>query len=109
MALSANDLRTKYQIVPGQVSVTFKANNAGGGSSIAGARKRPLSKEERAYAEMSIGMDACMWILPANTLGATVPKPGDSVTDSASAVWLIQGVTSGLMEAEYKCLCVKAR
>jgi hypothetical protein len=109
MALTPDILGSKYKIVPGATTVTFKIAGAGSGVSIDGARKRPLTTAERMLTGFREGATDCTWILAATVLGSTVPQPGDSITEADGTVWIIGRVESALAESDYKCYAVKGR
>jgi hypothetical protein len=109
MALTPTVLKRKHRIVPGAVTVTYYVANAGGGTSVDGARKRTLKEWERQVFAFRLGQEDCFWFLATENLGTIVPAPGDSLTDSSGTLWLIESVESSLIGSDYKCYAVKGR
>ena len=107
--LTAEDLREKYRIVPGQVTVTFTGKHPErAGFTVAGARKRPLKRQGVWTQGIHLDTDKVQWILPAENMRGVVPERGDFIT-YAGTDWLIDDLETGLIEAEFKCLCTQGR
>lgn len=108
--LSANDLQQKFRMVPGQVTVTFTSKNPDvAGFSLAGARKRPLTRQDlQTFGDAFLHTDSVSWWLPTANLGGYTPQKGDIITDSDSVAWHIDYAVSALMEADWQCFAHKA-
>jgi hypothetical protein len=109
MALTPTVLKLKHRIVPGAVTVTYKVANTGSGTSIDGARKRPVKESERQVFAFRMGQEDCFWMLAAENLSGIVPAPGDSLTDSSNTLWLVESVESSLIGSDYKCYTIRGR
>lgn len=102
-----SDIATDYQHIEGVENVTFTPRNPDAASiNNVKALRRELSKSAQ-YLGASAGIEPTdvPWHLWATTLGAVVPKNGDTVTDSAGIVWRIKSLTFSPRTSRYRCLC----
>lgn len=96
----------RSNIVPGKTSVTLTTAAAGGSTTATTikGRKRPITKSSQFYGNPLLTGTSMEWILDRPDDAANIPKERDTITDGTE-VWVIDQVTSGLMEAEFCCLC----
>ena len=108
--MTASDLQTKHRIVPGRETVQLIGKHPEMAAfDVSDARKRPIKKSGGWSQGIQFDVDKCVWILPTERLNYVVPQRGDWITESDETHWVIEDIDSGLQEAEFKCLCVKAR
>jgi hypothetical protein len=99
----------RASIVPGAVTITYTSQGSTDGAdeviAIAGARKRPVTRQSQFFGSMLLTSDSCEWIIPRVACCLeTEPKERDEI-DDGTRVWIVDQVTTGLMESEFRCLC----
>ncbi len=111
MPLTKATLRTRYRILPGNFPVTLTPRNptADPIGPIEGCNRSNWTQQEIAQFAAGIESDRIAFLIPSLPLEpVTTEKPirGWWITD-ADATWTIKGVTWELMDAVYRCACIK--
>lgn len=116
MTLSASYLGSRIGIMPGATTaLTLTPYSSGdtAGSPVTGVYGFREPRQTRSFPGGPVfiaSADDVVWMLQAASLGATVPKAGDTITDENSVVWRISdGTTVELMGGIYRCPCTKTR
>lgn len=113
MPLNLATRLTKYQMLPDPITVTLTPNDSAGtlgtAVTVTEARSRPLQQRELQMLGSIIGIEDTTraFLLPINTLGGTVPKNGDTITDNAANDWTIRVAGLDGTDTLYRCVCVK--
>ena len=105
MTLAA-DIAGDYSVMDGTEAVTLTPQNpAGTPASGVTALRRVLSKRDL----MGIGIEPSdlVWHLWVSTLGGTVPKQGDKITDAGSVSYLIQNLELDTLGTRWRCIARK--
>lgn len=111
--LTANDLRQKFRIVPGQVSVTYYPMNPVRSTlEVDGARLKDIQNlAEIQAAGIRATYDSKLWILPAANMGTISPALGDRIDDGTN-IWRVEGSQPGMIagvQVEFKLVCNQER
>ncbi len=112
MPLTKNILRTRYRILPGNFPITLTPKNptAAEIGPIQGCNRTNWSQAEISqFGGAGIESDRISFLIPSLTLElVTTSKPirGWWITD-ADGTWTIKGVNWELMDATYRCACIK--
>lgn len=109
MTLAA-DIADDYTIFDNTETVTLTPKNpAGTADSSVTALRGPVTRQQAA--QMGGGFVAspnhCSFAIFIATLGSTVPRPGDTITDAASVVWNVLMAQQATLQSRYDCLAVK--
>ena len=104
----ADDLATSYQYVEGVevVSLTPKNPTAAAVANIK-SKRRVLGKQSIQQFGGVIGLQPSditihLW---KSTMGATVPKQGDWITDAGNVVFTILALSFESLQNRWRCLC----
>ena len=107
MTLAA-DIAADYSIIDGIESVTLTPQNPAA-TAVTGvkAQRRALTRAE--ISGQVVGVEPQdvpfhLWFGP-SSVPATVPKNGDTITDSASVVWTIQSLTYSAQCSRWRAAC----
>ena len=112
--LTANDLRQKFRIVPGQQSVTFTPMNPPAASLIVeGARIQDITAGADVQSlRVTSSFESKLWILPAANMQNAFPELGDQIDDGQTkwrVVDMAPAVMAGTVPVEFKCVCNRER
>ena len=112
--LTANDLRQKFRIVPGQQRVTFTPMNPPADSFVVeGARIQDITVGADAQSlRVTSSFESKLWILPAANMHNVVPDLGDQIDDGQTkwrVVDMAPAVMAGTFPIEFKCVCNRER
>ena len=102
-----SDIAGDWQYIEGVEDVTFTPRNPDAAPiPNVKALRRELSKSAQ-YLGASAGIEPTdvPWHLWATTLGAVVPKNGDTITDPAGIVWRIKSLTFSPRTSRFHCMC----
>ncbi|MDO8631710.1 MAG: hypothetical protein Q7R41_14580 [Phycisphaerales bacterium] len=110
MTTIAEQLQGEHAHIDGVETMTFTPD---GGSAVTTAKGH---YSEKTLAEISIagalGIEAttAVVVLWHSTLGGSTPRSPDTITDSASVVWVVRAVTTdrfGSTSIKHRCVCSK--
>jgi len=105
--VSREFLATRHQNIAGIESVTLTVLTSGATVTGVTAERRNVNRRTGGQADLS--SDELQFILHSLTLGSTLPKAGDTITDSSSVVYRIESVVSELLATRHRCTVVKNR
>lgn len=103
----ADDLKNVYRAIPGIETVTLTPQGTGA-TPVTGvqALRRVMSMAAISFATGAPGIDRKMltfhlWV---STLGGTIPKNGDKITDANNVVYTIDSVDLTTLGTRYKAI-----
>lgn len=103
----ATDIADDYLFFDGLESVTLTPRSAGVDgtpvTSVSALRGPTLTVPRNNEAATLDEVSAGTWELFTATLGATVPAPGDKITDASSVSWRIVGVRTLTLGSRFQC------
>ena len=106
------DVTTDYLIFDNTEAVTVTLKRAAGDTarSVTSALQRAVTRNDSQTAGVQIGSDSTVWHIANDELtSGDAIKEGDTITDAASVVWTVKGVSFGTFETRWRCVCVKQR
>lgn len=107
--LTQNDLKQKFRMVPGQVSVMYyPMNPVSDAVQVDGARIQDIKGlMQLVAAGVGITYQSKHWILPAVNMEGVDPQLGDKIDDGSQS-WRVVGADKGMMagvQVEHKLIC----
>lgn len=79
-------------------------------SSVANCLRRALNKSDLAFlGQLGIASTELVWNVPNSGITPNELKPGDTLTDSTGAVWLVRFADKLSLGARWRCFCVRQR
>ncbi len=111
MPLTREILKTRYQILPAQFSITLTPKNPTGTAiaGIEGVTRGDWNSAEIAQYGAGIESDRLAFVIPLLTLQlVTAQKPlrGWWITDD-DGDWTIKGINLELVDSMFRCACIK--
>jgi len=110
----ATDIASDYTSFDGLETVTYTPVAAGAaGTTIAitsGALRRGITGKRNQFAALVVlEPDDVVWHIPVTLMGATIPLPDDTITDSDGFVWLVLAVAKVTLGTRWALPCRKRR